>query len=154
MAKTQIKIMLNDADAIAEIAKDPDVVIAIKTAILDGISKRVAKAIEGEIATAIQTAVSEFTHPDEPNALFSPSGYQWSPVLSDKLREQVKTLVSRKVSEEIEDIVDAYEANAQYNEAFKRRKKEIEEYDFDKAVQKYIAKRVSKSFCKMMDEEV
>lgn len=152
MAKTQIKIMLNDADAIAEIAKDPDVVIAIKTAILDGISKRVAKAIEGDIAAAIKAAVSEFTHPSKSNELFSSCGL-WPPVLSDKLREKVETLVARKVSDEIEDIVDAYEANAQYNEAFKRRKKEIEEYDFDKAVQKYIAKRVSKSFCKMMDEE-
>lgn len=129
MSKTQLKIILNDSSAIAEIAKDPEVVIEIKKAILDGISKRVAKAIEGEIATAIKTAVNEFTHPSKKNELFSASWYWNSPTLSSELRETVKGIVSRKVNDEIQEIIDKYEANAQYNEAFERRKKELEEYD-------------------------
>lgn len=150
MSKTQLKIMLNDSSAIAEIAKDPDVVIEIKKAILDGISKRITKAIEGEIATAIQTAVSKFTHPTKENELFSKSFSWGTPMLSRAMREHVEAIVSCKVREEIAEIVDKYEANAQYNEAFERRKKELEEYDFDGAVQKYLSKRLSESASKLI----
>ncbi|MCQ2300584.1 MAG: hypothetical protein MJZ81_10730 [Bacteroidales bacterium] len=152
MSKTQLKIMLNDSAAIAEIAKDPEVVIKIKKAIVDEVAKRTAKAIEGEIALAVKKEIDSFTHPDTENEVFkSGYGYWSSPVLSDEMRKHVEAIVASKVRNEIDEIVERFDVNAKYAEVFNKRKQEIEEYDFDKAVQKFISKKLAASFKKIME---
>lgn len=150
MSKTSIKFQLNDADAVRELAKDPEVVIEIKKSILDGIAKRVAKCIEGDIAIAIKEAVSSFTHPKKANEIFDNPKYWSDAVLSDNMRDHVRAIVATKVRQEIEEVVEGFDANVQYVDAFNKRKKEIEQYDFDAAVQKFIASKLATSFGKLM----
>lgn len=145
-----VKIMLNDEKSIAELAKDPEVVKEIKKAIIDGVSKRVAKTMEGEIAKAINEEIRLFTHPTKANEVFDKYGYLNTPILSSKMKKQIDALVAMKVRNEIGKIIDEFSANAEYVEAFNRRKKEIEAYDFDKAVEKFITSRLANSFGKLM----
>lgn len=144
-----LKIILNDAETIKEVAKDPEVVKEIKKAIIDGVAKRVAKAIEGDIKDAIKNEIRKFTHPDKANAVFK--NYCWGDVaLSDKMCNQVETIVKCKVQKEIDEIIEKFDVNKQYIDTFNRRKEEIEKYDFDAAVQKFIMSKLASSFGKLM----
>lgn len=145
-----IKIMLNDEKSIAELAKDPEVVKVIKTAIIDGVSKRVAKTMEGEITCAIEKEIRSFTKPNKANEVFDKTSYYETPLLSSKMKKHIDEVVAMKVRNEIGKIIDEFSANAEYVEAFNRRKKEIEAYDFDKAVEKFITSRLANSFGKLM----
>lgn len=51
-----VKIMLNKDEEIKELAKDPDVRVKIKAAIIDGIGARAVKAVQKELAPDIDEA--------------------------------------------------------------------------------------------------
>ena len=145
-----IKIMLNDEKSIAELAKDPEVVKVIKTAIIDGVSKRVVKAMEGEVAHAIEKEIRSFAHPNKANEVFDKVCSFETPTLSPEMKKQIDALVAMKVRNEIDKIIAEFPAKAEFVEVFNRRKKEIEAYDFDKAVEKFITSRLANSFGKLM----
>lgn len=52
-----VKIMLNKDEEIKELAKDPEVQVKIKTAIIDGIGKLAVKAVQKELTPDIDSAV-------------------------------------------------------------------------------------------------
>lgn len=52
-----IKIMLNKDEEIKKLAKDPEIQVKIKAAIVDGIGTRAIKAVQKELASDINEAV-------------------------------------------------------------------------------------------------
>lgn len=52
-----IKVILNDEKTIVELAKDPDVLVRIKDAIIDGVSRRVAKTIGSELEDRVRSSI-------------------------------------------------------------------------------------------------
>lgn len=103
---TSVKIMLNDRDAILELAKDPEVEAKVKAAIVDEVGKRAAKAAQAALGTVIAVVVDQeikkFTMPSrrDPNNLFTQDTWgavTLKPAVVDKIREHVRTELTRQV---------------------------------------------------------
>lgn len=146
----KVKIMLNDKESIGELARDPEVQIRIKEAIIDEIGKRVVKIFRADLDDAIRLEVQSFTRPSKANEVFGKPSWGSEPVLSAKMKTEVEEFVRTKVRREIDTVVREFNANAEYIEAFKRRKEEIEAYDFDAAIQKFIARKLANLFGQAM----
>lgn len=107
---TTVKVMLNDRDAILELAKDPEVQAKIKIAIVDEVAKRAAKAaqaaLETTIAGAVDREVAKFNCPSarDPNNLFTRAGV-WGehvtlkPDVQKKIRDHVREALTRQMDE-------------------------------------------------------
>ena len=81
----KITISLQDKETIKELAKDPDVQIKIKDAVLDGIGKRALKIanLSDEIISAIEDDIRNYFTEEEHHSIFRPT------VLKPKFRELI-----------------------------------------------------------------
>lgn len=110
----KLSLILNDPALIAEIAKDPEVQIRIKDAIIDGIGKRAVKLLNAnaEIASVTSTigqAISKEIRERLTN------GESWRPTL--------KTEYKKIVEETLKDYVKtaALEISKEYSNEIKKR---------------------------------
>ena len=152
-----IKVILNDEKTISELAKDPDVLVRIKDAIIDGVSRRVAKTIESEledsVRNSIKKAITDFTH--SKNEIFERSLSFDAPKLTPKLIEEINTRIKLRVGYAVDEAINKaiveYPPEKALNEAYNDKIDQIKGYDFDKAVSEYVKKRVGKVLSKMVD---
>ena len=82
----KITISLQDKETIKELAKDPDVQIKIKDAVLDGIGKRALKIsnLSDEIISAIEDDIRNYFTEEEHHSIF-----RHPTVLKPKFRELI-----------------------------------------------------------------
>jgi len=82
----KITISLQDKETIKELAKDPDVQIKIKDAILDGIGKRALKIgnLSNEIISVMEDDIRNYFTEKETHSMFGPTT-----VLKPKFRELI-----------------------------------------------------------------
>lgn len=153
----RISIILQDKTTIEELAKDPEVQIKIKDAIVDALGKRSLKLMNAnaEISNAISTISTAISR--EVEDMFCERG-AWSKTL----RSTYKDLIRREASEEFNKLVEQ-EVNAQLDglrtrirricdsgaELWEKQVNEkIANFDFDKAindaVQAEVARRLGK----------
>ena len=107
----KLSLILNDPALIAEIAKDPEVQIRIKDAIIDGIGKRAVKLLNAnaEIASVTSTvgqAISKQIRDQLTNgeSLRPTRKTEYRKILEETLKDHVKTAaleISKEYSNEI-----------------------------------------------------
>ena len=135
--ENKINLFLQDKALIAELAKDPEVQIKIKNAILEGAIKRTTKLKEG-IASQIANELK--------NELLKPS--QWSSYLKDEYKELIKkdakNAVSELVTSEIKDLVDEVRRKTNYYKALVLSK--LEDVDIEKIIREEVRKAVNEKF--------
>ena len=135
--ENKINLFLQDKALIAELAKDPEVQIKIKNAILEGAIKRTTKLKEG-IASQIANELK--------NELLKPS--QWSSYLKDEYKELIKkdakNAVSELVTSEIKDLADEVRRKTNYYKGLILSK--LEDMDIEKIIREEVRKAVDAKF--------
>lgn len=133
----RINIFLNDKEIIEQIAKDPEVQIKIKNAILEGAIKRVAKLKEGISEQIAKTLKDE---------MCKPSG--WSLMLKDEFKEAIKResvrAVESFVKSEVSDLVKSVQKETNYYKGLIMAK--LESIDIDKVIREEVRKAVNEKF--------
>lgn len=154
---TKVKIMLNDKESITELANDPDVQIKIKNAIVDTIVKRTVKVLNDDIMNQVRMAINKViedikTQKDKTLSDIFEKGDWRGPSLTSTYRDYIRAEARNAMRCEVHEMIKELEVEMGkfYSETYERRKKEIEGYDFDKAVKEYIAKRVSGTIAKLI----
>lgn len=153
----RISIILQDKTTIEELAKDPEVQIRIKDAIVDALGKRSLKLMNAnaEISNAVSTVSTAISR--EVEDMFFTNGAR-----SKTLRSTYKDLIRMEAAAEFNNLVEQ-EVNAQLDgirtriqrvcdsgaELWERKVREkIANFDFDKAineaVQAEVARRLGK----------
>lgn len=111
---TTVKIMLNDKSSIEELAKDPEVQVRIKTAIVDEIGKRAAKAaqaaLDKSVENAVRLAMDKFLR-DKPNDVVKRCDTWGYITLSDKVKEAIQNAVNSKLTIAAFEYVDKLPEN-------------------------------------------
>ena len=96
-----VKIMLNKDEEIKRLAADPEIELRIKNAIIDGVSKRVAKALVGEGMTMIKSECRKALHEELEKQCLIKRGYlrtlEISNALRDAIRQEAKSLLSMAI---------------------------------------------------------
>lgn len=130
-------LLLQDKDIIAEIAKDPEVQIKIKDAIIDGAIRRTAKLTNGisdQIADTIKKEMVDF------------SGWR------NKLKPEYVELIKSETKNFISNFVDseAKLLNEEVKNKFEQYRMfiigKLEELDIDKVIREEIRKAVNEKF--------
>ncbi len=133
----KLDLFLNNKEMIAEIAKDPEVQIKIKDAILDGAIKRVAKLKEG-----ISSQIAE----ELKRELCKPS--QWSLMLKDEVKETIKRnaqhAVESLVMSEVKELGAIVQKETNYYKGLIMAK--LEDVDIDKIIREEVRKAVNEKF--------
>lgn len=93
-----IKIMLNKDAEINELAKDPDVQVKIKAAIVDGIGTRAVKAVQKELASDINEAVRK--------AVYEDNTFNLKDSVKEDIKKRVEQAVSFAITTKICDIME------------------------------------------------
>lgn len=106
-----VKIMLNKDEEIKELAKDPEVQVKIKAAIIDGIGTRAVKAVQKELAWDIDKAVRKAVYGN---------GFRLADSVRKDIDERVKRSVDYAITEKLVDIME--------NEFYSVVRKKAEEY--------------------------
>ena len=110
---TTVKVMLNDRDAILELAKDPEVQAKIKTAIVDEVAKRAAKAAQATFQKTIESVVDleldKFNFPSarNPNNWFTRDSAWHRPTLKPDVREKIRDHVRAVLAEQMRELVNS-----------------------------------------------
>lgn len=107
-----VKIMLNKDEEIKELAKDPEVQVKIKAAIIDGIGTRVVKAVQKELAHDIDKAVMK--------AVYSGN---WC-----KLKDSVIKDIEKRAEAAVDDAITMKLAKIMEKEFYSIVRKRAEEY--------------------------
>lgn len=152
---TNVKIMINDREGVEKIAADPDVQIRIKDALVDGIAKRTVKAIQGEIEKEISNEIYKALHPKkgEKGGLFgTPDIYGRAQLSKDAINE-IHSAVKFAVTKEIENVISECDIKKEYEALIARKIKEVNEYNFEHAVNAYIHKKVESTILKLLGSE-
>ena len=92
-----IKIMLNKDEEIKELAKDPEVQVKIKAAIIDGVGARAAKAIQKELAPDIYRTVRETVYS---------SGFGLKDSVKKDIEKHVEKAVDHAITTKLVDIME------------------------------------------------
>lgn len=133
----KLTLFLNDKEIISEIAKDPEVQIKIKDAIIDGAIRRCAKT-ENTIAHQISEVLRK--------EVFDNS--MWGNNLNDKykeiVREEAKEAVESFVRSEMRMLID--EANKQLNYCKALVIAKLENSDINNVIHSEIIKAVNEKF--------
>lgn len=96
----KISICLQNKEIIAELAKDKDVQLRIKDAIIDGISKRAVKLLNAnaEIKSVVSTVASAIRSEIHKN-LFAKNG--WRDVRREEYKKEIAAFVRSEIKSEI-----------------------------------------------------
>ena len=148
---TSVKIMLNDRDAILELAKDPEVEARIKAAIVDEVGKRAAKAAQAalgaKIAEVVDQEIRKFTMPSrrDPNNLFTQNTWgtvTLKPEVVQKIRDHVRAELTRQVW----DAVDAFPETTEIREELRKQVDVAKSMDIKKMLGATIKEVVKEKF--------
>lgn len=148
---TSIKVMLNDRDAILELAKDPEIEAKVKAAIVDEVGKRAAKAAQAALGTAIANVVDQeirkFTMPSrrDPNNLFTQNTWgivTLKPAVVDKIREHVRAELTRQVW----DAVDEFPEKEEIRKELRKQVDFVKSADVNKILRESVEKVVKDKF--------
>ena len=148
---TSVKIMLNDRDAILELAKDPEVEAKVKAAIVDEVGKRAAKAAQAALGTAIANAVGQemrkFEMPSrrDPNSLFTQDTWgivTLKPAVVSQIREHVRAELTRQVW----DAVDEFPEKEEIRKELRRQVDFVKSADVNKMLRESVEKVVKDKF--------
>lgn len=148
---TSVKIMLNDRDAILELAKDPEVEAKVKAAIVDEVGKRAAKAAQAALGTAIANVVDQeirkFTMPSrrDPNNLFTQDTWgivTLKPAVVNQIREHVRAELTRQVW----DAVDEFPEKEEIRKELRKQVNFVKSADVNKILRESVEKVVKDKF--------
>lgn len=148
---TSVKIMLNDRDAILELAKDPEVEAKIKAAIVDEVGKRAAKAAQAALGTAIANVVDQeirkFTMPSrrDPNNLFTQDTWgtvTLKPEVVQKIRDHVRAELTRQVW----DVVDEFPEREEVRKELRKQVDFVKSADVNKMLRESVERVVKEKF--------
>lgn len=133
----KLTLLLNDKEVIAEIAKDPEVQIKIKDAILDGALKRCTKIENGIVCLVSEQLKKE---------VFDNS--RWCERLNKKYQTMVKdeteAAVRSFIRSEMNMLQDEVRKCINYNKALIMSK--LESVDMDKIIREEVRKAVDEKF--------
>ena len=110
-----VKIMLNKDEEIKELAKDPEVQLKIKAAIIDGIGTRAVKAVQKELTHDIDEAVrkavygrgfglKESVEKDIERRVEREVGYAITTKLCDIMEKEFYSIVRKKAEDYVAEI--------------------------------------------------
>lgn len=148
---TSVKIMLNDRDAILELAKDPEVEAKVKAAIVDEVGKRAAKAAQAALGTAIANVVDQemrkFEMPSkrDPNNMFTLDTWgrvTLKPAVVDKIRDRVRAELTMQVW----GAVDAFPETTEIREELRKQVDVAKSMDIKKMLGEMVEKVVREKF--------
>ena len=148
---TSVKIMLNDRDAILELAKDPEVEAKVKAAIVDEVGKRAAKAAQAALGTAIANAVDQeirkFTTSSrrDPNNPFTQDTWgtvTLKPAVVSQIREHVRAELTRQVW----DAVDEFPEKEEIRKELRKQVDVAKSMDIKKMLRESVEKVVKDKF--------
>lgn len=128
-----VKIMLNKDEEIRRLAADPDVEIRIKDAIIDGVGKRAAKAIDTETRLSIERVCR--LHMDE---LLRKEGFtnyrtKVPKRVTDNIQKTVKEIVKNEIESCVRRIINET-ATAHIETAIAGKLKELKNIDVAKVI--------------------
>lgn len=139
--ENKLTILLNDKEFLTEIAKDPEVQLKIKDAIVDAAIKRSTK-ISNNLTESIGNRIGEYVK----SSLLDPSG--WSCKLKPEVVEMIKKestrVVSDVVSKEVQELLAEVQRKLNYYKGLVIAK--LEEVDVDKIIREEIRKAVDLKF--------
>lgn len=107
-----VKIMLNKDEEIKELAKDPEVQVKIKAAIVDGIGTRAIKAVQRELASDINEAARK--------AVYKGNTFNLKDSVKEEIEKRVEQAVDYAIVSKLCDIME--------KEFYSRLRKKADEY--------------------------
>lgn len=131
----KLNLFLNNKEIIAEIAKDPEVQIKIKDAILDGAIKRVAKLKEG-----ISSQIAEVLKRE----LCKPSQWSLKDEVKDAIKRNAQHAVESLVRSEVKELGAIVQKETNYFKGLIMAK--LEDVDIDKIIREEVRKAVNEKF--------
>lgn len=144
-----IKMMLNDKSSIEELAKDPEIQIRIKDAIVDEIGKRAAKAaqaaLNSTVERAVELAMTRFLK-GKPNDVVKRCDLWDNIVLSDKVMAAIQNAVDAKLTRAAFDYAEKFPENEELKKAIQRQVDYAKEVDVEKMIRESVDKIVKDRF--------
>lgn len=144
-----IKMMLNDKSSIEELAKDPEIQIRIKNAIVDEIGKRAAKAaqaaLDGTVERAVELAMVRFLK-GKPNDVVKRCDLWDHVVLSDKMMKAIQDAVDTKLTMAAFDYAEKFPENEELRKAIQRQVDYAKKVDVEKMIRESVDKIVKERF--------
>lgn len=107
-----VKIMLNKDEEIKELAKDPEVQVKIKAAIIDGIGTRAVKAVQKELTRDIDEAARR--------AVYKGNTFNLKDSVREEIEKRVEQAVDYAIVSKLCDIME--------KEFYSRLRKKADEY--------------------------
>ena len=146
---TTVKMMFNDKEAVLELAKDPEVQVKIKTAIVDEAAKRAAKAIQAALNSTIEDAVNlamvRFLK-GKPNDVVKRCDMWDRIVLSDKLMKAIQDAVDTKLTIAAFEYPEKFPENKELKKAIQRQIDYVNKVDMEKMIRESIDRLVKERF--------
>ena len=106
-----VKIMLNKDEEIKRLAADPEIEIRIKDAIIDGVGKRVAKALGDESMERIKRECRQELNRELEKRCLLKRGYlrtlEISNELRDAIRQEAKSLLSMAIQNCVNEVFNS-----------------------------------------------
>ena len=149
---TTIKIMLNDQQSIEELAKDPEIQVKIKAAIVDEVAKRAAKAAQAVLEKTIESAVDleldRFNFPSarNPNNWFTRDSAWHRPTLKPDVREKIRDHVRAVLTEQMDELVNASPEMAELKRELAEQVVNVRAMNVKEMLKAEIGRVVSKKF--------
>lgn len=144
-----IKMMLNDKSSIEELAKDPEIQIRIKDAIVDEIGKRAAKAAQAALNSTVERAVElamvRFLK-GKPNDIVKRCDLWDRIVLSDKMMKAIQDAVDAKLTRAAFDYAEKFPENEELKKAIQRQVDYANTVDVEKMIRESVDKIVKERF--------
>lgn len=154
----KVSITLQNQDLIERIiAANPDIETKIHNAIIDGVSKRIAKVVSGELsdlvdkeAKKVEEGLLKHYFTEETGSY----GYSRTKVLKseywDKLKDGIRKTINSQLNQLIQASID--EKSASFEQELRKRLDiklaRIEAYDIEYEIKKAVAREVEKRFGK------
>ena len=133
----KLTLLLSNKDAIAELAKDPEVQIKIKDAIIDGAIRRCAKTENGIANMIAEKLRKELT-----------DSSMWCMRLNDEcvklIKDEAKAAVGSFVRSEVNTLIEEARKHINYHKALTMAK--LEEINMDKIIREEVRKAVNEKF--------
>lgn len=144
-----IKMMLNDKSSIEELAKDPEIQIRIKDAIVDEIGKRAAKAAQAALGSTVERAVElamvRFLK-GKPNDVVKRCDLWDHIVLSDKMMKAIQDAVDAKLTMAAFDYAEKFPENEELKKAIQKQVDYAKKVDVEKMIRESVDKIVKDRF--------
>lgn len=144
-----IKMMLNDKSSIEELAKDPEIQIRIKDAIVDEIGKRAAKAAQAALGSTVERAVElamvRFLK-GKPNDVVKRCDLWDRIVLSDKMMKAIQDAVDAKLTMAAFDYAEKFPENEELKKAIQKQVDYAKKVDVEKMIRESVDKIVKDRF--------